>query len=332
MAEEAFSYENDIAPLQGRNFGGGLYSPTSIRAMQTEALQNATQIKQMENRGRIADLEYERAKIQLDAVKREAQQQTEMARLYPTISQRITGLLDDPSKGAIEKLTELEKARLEYGQSAIENPAFNRMFDNATTTVRVRDERQKMMDDTASRLALSGNTEGLKSWLGKESETESGKRYIDMASSVSAQAAREAQAKAESEFGMTKRKKVFETQIESEKDTRSRQISFYEKQLASLEALAPPKKEQIEGMEIGSLTGKQAAPTTVPKPAYSKEDRIELEERYKALNPSYEDKSLDTVPDEELFRATYKGTQNALRRLIGASTQSTTPDFSSKFK
>jgi hypothetical protein len=326
MAENQFSYESDIAPLRGSNFGSVATMPTMAALERAKDIETESRIASIREQSNMADLEFQRAQLAIEAAKRDARQQTEAARLYPLISERLTGLLGDETKDSVSKITEIEKIRGEFGSDAIGNPALNSIFNSAYTALSAKDAAKKDIEARAGQFAFAGQPEAVKSLFGGNVESGVAQQYYNAAKEVSRSEAEKSKRIAESEIGKEQMKAASERQ----KELLSNQTAYYRDQLKVLEGFAPPKKTGEEDVTIGTLKSGAAAPTIEAPKSFAKEDRIELEQMFKTLNPSYEDVDLSSIKDDELYRDTYKGTQSALRRSIGLGEQR--PSISSKFK
>jgi hypothetical protein len=178
MAE--FSYESDIAPMRGGNFYSGSVPVGSDyqRFLTMKSLVNK------DSRNRIQELEFEKTRLQLEAAKRETRQQIEAENLYPKISERITGILNDQTKDPVTRVTELEKARTEFGAATLANPAINNIFNAASSAITVKDQQESQRNALAANLTQLGQPEAVKALFGGNVDSGSAKQFFDSATAI----------------------------------------------------------------------------------------------------------------------------------------------------
>ena len=89
---DPFSYDSDIAPLRGDNFGGALspayFAQQNLDRQSMNLRREAMAVKiaeinqAAENQARRSELEFERSRLALEATRRETRQQIEAENLY----------------------------------------------------------------------------------------------------------------------------------------------------------------------------------------------------------------------------------------------------------
>jgi len=308
IARAGFSYESDIAPMRGDNF--------SVQD-QLDREENAVKIAQInqaaDNQKRTGDLEFERAKLALESARRETQQQNDANRLYPEISQRISGIMNDATKDPATRLMEIETTRQQYGTTVVQNPALNNLFNSAQTIVTVKNDQDKQRDALALDFVQRGDVEAIKGLYGGNVTAGPAKMFFDTATKVSdtlraKDTAEAEQRRSASKFGL-------------ELDT----IKNYE---SVLSAMKPKTLTEEEIQKKITEEGPDAVKNL--KQELSPLDKIELREIFIDLNPELDTDegraALDSKPVEMLYGDALKSLRRQRRALTSASkVTSTTP-------
>ena len=315
-ARAGFSYDSDIAPMRGDNFGGDFE-----RSQQLAREENAVQIEQIkaaaENQARTGSLEFERAKLALEAARRESQQQLDATRLYPEISNKISGIMNDTTKDPATRLMEIETTRQQYGTTVVQNPTLNNLFNSAQTIVTSKNDQDKQRDVLAMDFVQRGDTEAIKGLYGGNVTAGPAKMFFDTATKVSDSLT----AKGASETEQRRGAATYALDLDS--------IKNYETTLSGMKPKALTDEEIQEQVRI---KGKDA----VIQPELSPYDKIELREMFIDLNPELDTDegraALDSKPAEMLYGDTLKALKQKRRKLTSStSAAGTSTSPASKF-
>lgn len=309
MAE--FSYESDIAPMRGDNFYVG---PVPTGREYQRFLTTKSMIEKDLQSGR-AQLEFERTKIALEAAKREAQQQIEFTNLYPKISERITGILSDQTKDPVTRVTELEKARTEFGTAVINNPAINNIFNAASSAVTVKDQQEAQRNALAANLTQLGQAEGVKALFGGDISSGSGQQFYNAALAVGEEKKKEEE--------LSKNVQLQKLTVEQQKELRKVDLDTLKGHESSLRSMTP--KELSEDDFISAVKSGTAPEKVGTTPQFNPLQVIELKEMMMDLNPSLQKnpEQLDSVPPEELYRNAFRMLSRRRRAYFPSATTST---------
>ena len=308
-ASSGFSYASDIAPLRGDNFGD---------RQQLAREENAAQIAQIkqsaENQARTGSLEYERAKLALEATKRETQRELDSVKLFPEISQRISGILNDTAKDPVSQLRDIETARQQYGPTVVQNPTLNNLFNSAQTIVTTKSDSDKQREALALNFVERGDPEAIKGLYGEGIATGPAKMFYDTATRVNETSKARGAAEVAEKRGTAK----FGFDIDT--------LKSYETTLSGIKPKALTEEEIQENVRTGAS----------PKPELNAYDRVELREMYIDLHPDKDTDEarvlLDTVSSEKLYADTLKALKQKKRALSSpAKTDATAGSTESLF-
>lgn len=304
-ARAGFSYDSDIAPLRGDNFGGDFE-----RRQQLAREENAVQIEQIkaaaENQARTGSLEFERAKLALEAARRESQQQLDATRLYPEISNKISGIMNDTTKDPATRLMDIETTRQQYGTTVVQNPTLNNLFNSAQTIVTSKNDQDKQRDVLAMDFVQRGDTEAIKGLYGGNVTAGPAKMFFDTATKVS----ESLMAKGATETEQRRGAATYALDLDS--------IKNYE---TTLSGMKPKALTDEETQELVRTKGPAALLNI--KPELSPYDKIELREMFIDLNPELDTDegraALDSKPAEMLYGDTLKALKQKRRKLTSST-------------
>lgn len=314
---DPFSYDSDIAPLRGDNFGGAL-SPAYFaqqnldrQSMNLRREGMAVKIAQInqaaENQARNAQLEFERANLAITETRRQIKNTLDMEQQLGTISPILNSIVENKDLDPIAQVSEIEKLRLQNSKYTVPNPAFNNIFDSAVKSVQQRNASSEQVNQAAYLMAQDGDAEGVKNTFGGNVSSGAAKAFYDLAQSrtkkiqgISAAAAKEQQ------------QQIGEKQ-------RGDTLSSYNEQLKVLQGIKPESSDKpLQGnTKFGASGTGQTAPT------YSMETVKQLETIYRRLNPSKRKADLSGMSPEELYKESLEGTYAEIDRLTGNPIQST---------
>lgn len=304
-ASSGFSYASDIAPLRGDNFG------SSQQLAREENAAQIAQIKQSaENQARTGSLEYERAKLALEATKRETQRDLEATRLFPEISERVSSILNDPSKDPVTQLREIETTRQKYGPTVVQNPTLNNLFNSAQTIVTTKSDSDKQREALALNFVERGDPEAIKGLYGEGIATGPAKMFYDTALRVS----ETSKTKGAAEIAERRGSAQFGLDIDTLKSYESALSGMKPKQLTDEEAEDVAERVRTEGSKA----------LLNIKPVLDPYDKIELIEMFIDLNPNMDTDEgrakLKAQPAEVLYGNALKAVKQKKRMLTPSNT------------
>lgn len=321
MATAGFSYEADIAPLRGQNFGG----VTSMGLARERALdrENELRIMEIQEAGRNRAIAFQQQQLDLERRAEEARRQREALNAVPDVTKNLTSIMDDPSKDDATKAVEIARYKMDAAGLATVSPTISNLFSTAENTLKARQAQQERVNGLAYALMQTGQTEALKN-IFKDSDNPMAGDYLAAAEAIAAARKAESESRAASEEAKSRREQEIKAQDEER--------GYLEGYMSTLRKLAPPTAKEDDLASIGSLKGGGTAPQ-IPqaKPfKFSTEDRIELQEMMLDLNPMLENKDLEGYSDENLYRAALRSTTSKIRRFRGDSSGFRKDKFSSK--
>jgi hypothetical protein len=309
-ATAGFSYESDIAPLRGDNFGGTL-SPAYFSQQNLEREATAVRIAEIkttaENQARNAQLEFDRANLAIAETRRQIKNTLDMEQQLGTITPILNSIVENKDLDPIAQVSEIEKLRLQNSKFTVPNPSFNNVFDSAVKSIQQRNASSEQVNQAAYLMAQDGDAEGVKNTFGGNVSSGAAKAFYDLAQSrtkkikgISAGAAEE------------QKQQVAEKQ-------RGDMLSSYNEQLKVLQQMEPESLDKPS--QGGGAFG--AAGTGDIKQTYSMETIKQLETIYRRLNPSKRKADLSGMSPEELYKESLEGTYTVIDELTGNPIQST---------
>jgi hypothetical protein len=309
MATAGFSFENDIAPLRGENFG----STTAFGLAQERAAERDTalRIAQIQEAARSRDIAFQQQQMALERQAEEARRQREALERTPDVTKGLTSILDDPAKDDATKAAEIARFRMDNAGIATVSPTIQSLFDTAENTLAVRQKEKERVSGLAYALMQTGQVDAVKRVL-KDSDSPLAREYIDAAQAIADanKANMEMKGAAESD-------KLMREQAEKMRTEEAGYLGGY---LTTLRRMAPDAADE-EGA-VGTLKGKPDTTTTATARPFNftTADRVELEEMMRDLNPMYEDADISrkVISDENLYRDVLRSTKSKMRRLRGS--------------
>jgi hypothetical protein len=314
---DPFSYDSDIAPLRGNNFGGAL-SPAYFaqqnldrQSMNLRREGMAVRIAEInqaaENQARNAQLEFDRANLAITETRRQIKNTLDMEQQLGTITPILNSIVENKDLDPIAQVSEIEKLRLQNSKFTVSNPSFNNVFNSAVESIQKRNASSEQVNQAAYLMAQDGDAEGVKNTFGGNVSSGAAKAFYDLAQSrtkkikgISAGAAEE------------QKQQVAEKQ-------RGDMLSSYNEQLKVLQQMEPESLDKPS--QGGGAFG--AAGTGDIKQTYSMETIKQLETIYRRLNPSKRKADLSGMSPEELYKESLEGTYTVIDELTGNPIQST---------
>jgi len=314
---DSFSYDSDIAPLRGNNFGGAL-SPAYFaqqnldrQSMNLRREGMAVRIAEInqaaENQARNAQLEFDRANLAITETRRQIKNTLDMEQQLGTITPILNSIVENKDLDPIAQVSEIEKLRLQNSKFTVPNPSFNSVFDSAVKSIQQRNASSEQVNQAAYLMAQDGDAESVKNTFGGNVSSGAAKAFYDLAQSrtkkikgISAGAAEE------------QKQQVAEKQ-------RGDMLSSYNEQLKVLQQMEPESLDKPS--QGGGAFG--AAGTGDIKQTYSMETIKQLETIYRRLNPSKRKADLSGMSPEELYKESLEGTYTVIDELTGNPIQST---------
>lgn len=317
MATAGFSYEADIAPLRGQMFGAT--SATGLERERQLDRQAALRIAEIQEAGRNRELAFQQQQLELQRRAEDDRRMREAMTKIPEVTRTLTSIMEDPTKSDTDKAAEIARYRMQMADPATLNPTISNLFQTSENTIKSRREQQNQTNALAYTLAQAGRTDAVRK-LYEKSDNPMAAQYIAAADAIAAERASE-----QEQRGQYETAKAQQEQAES---LRKSQESYLTGYMDTLRRLSPPTVKGMEDTDVGTLrrdgsvkpkTGAKLPEATLN---FAPEDRIELEEMFRDLNPAYENEKLDKAQftDERLYRLTLQSVQSKLRPLRGIKT------------
>lgn len=328
---DPFSYESDIAPLRGNNFGGAA-SPAYFahqklldEKMNLNREASAVRIAEIQQAAQRQQLAFESQRLQIEQTKKEIKDRLDAEAMYPKIMEQIGGIVNDQSLDTPTKVQNLQKLKLSYGRPVFSNPDLKNAFDSTIDGITTKDQYDTARLNVGAQLAASGQTKAAEAAL-----TGLDPRIVQPL--VGAAASVESQ---------QKEKLKLETLSEQQKLQREQQEEYRKLNLealkdseSALRALTPKSLSGKTEDDILNLiaqrgtAGKGAAGkdgAQVPQqPLFNSFQQSELKEIMLDLNPTLKPEQLKGVPPEELFGSALRLVKRKRRAYIQPQSQTTT--------
>ena len=309
MAE--FSYESDIAPLRGDMFRG---KPVPVgvdyqRFLSTKKMvEDELKSEQSQIQSQRAQLEFERQQLEISRAAEAAKAEREALAAIPEVTRQLESVMGDPSLDDVSKATEIAKLKFKNINGVSNSRTFGNLFTAAEGTLESRKADRDRVNAMINPLIQSGQSETLKKVL-EGKNVPMANDYIAVAEAVGASKQAEAQQKG----AVAQRKEL----MKRETAQQTAQIGLLNNYMETLRRLAP--QEAAVGGDIGTLKGR---PTTTAIPQaqpfkFAPENRIELEEMMRDLNPMLENEDLSKYSDDNLYRIAVRSTTSSLKKLSG---------------
>lgn len=319
----AFSYSSDIAPLQRNYFadvaavrglsGNEKSMLTSQYASKMEASLDS-QIKSVNSLidAQASELNFREQQFKLKQAADAAKLERDTLIAIPEITKQITGIMADPSLDDATRTAKIAEYKFQNVGIVSNSKIISNVFTTAEGTIAARTAESKADRDRVNALInpliQTGDSETLKKVL-EGKNIPMANDYIIAAEAVGASKKAEAEQKGASE----RRTEL----LKSEAAQQTAQVGILNNYMSTLRSLAP--QEADVGGEIGTLKG---GPTTTAVPQaqpfkFAPENRVELEEMMRDLNPMLENEDLSKYSDENLYRSAVRSTTSSLKKLSG---------------
>lgn len=338
-----FSYDSAIAPMKGNFFADvaaakGLTSGAAryLTSKYTEEVSPYldAQIKSQDDmlKSQYQQIAFKRQQLDLMSAADEMKAQREALETLPTDLQNLTGIVNDPNKNNFEKLTAVGQYKMDNAGRLTRNKSLINLVSAAESTLKTKDEDEKQRSALGYALAAQGLPEAVKSVFGGNVAEGAGAQYFGAATAISEEKLAQAKSAAQYKAGLSAQKS--QDQLRSQQF--GAQLDYFRTNLSQLNAMGSKKSD--EGYDVGSLkdastTGpvtKNKVPQAEPF-KFQPEDKAQLEEIIRSMNPNVATKDLSKFSDEELYRNAYQSVSGQLTGMLGLTSPSAN-NFSSKFE
>lgn len=336
-----FDYSNDIAPLKGDYFRD-IYSSKNLsqderrglELMELKGLQRMAEDRRehetyMLNTQR-QQLEFDKTRLAIDAVKKQTKDQLEAEAMYPKIMEQIGGIMNDQSLDTPTKVQNLQKLKLSYGRPVFSNPDIKSAFDSTIDGITTKDQYDTARLNVGAQLAASGQTKAAEAAL-SGLDPRIAKPLVESAAFVEAQQ--------KEKLKLENLSEQQELQREQQDKYRTLNLEALKESESALRALMPKSLSGKSEDDILNLiaqrgtagkgaAGKGAAGkdgAQVPQqPLFNPLQQLELQEIMLDLNPTLKPEQLKGVPPEELFGHALRMVKRKRRSFIQPQSQTTT--------
>jgi hypothetical protein len=314
-----FNYSNDIAPLKGNYFSGRSYSrgmsQDELAGIQEQEIsnlerQNAMRLNSIKtsNAIRESELKFLEQELALRKAKDDARIERDALLAIPEVTKQLTSVLNDPSTDDSVKTAQISELKFRNVNLATTSRTVNNLFTAAEGTIEARKADRDKVNSLINPLVQSGQPEALRKVL-EGRNVPMTEEYIVVAEAVNASKQEAAQQRG----AIAQQKEL----MKRETAQQTAQIGLLNNYMETLRRLAP--QEAAVGGEIGTLKGGPTT-TTVPQAQpfkFAPENRIELEEMMRDLNPMLENEDLSKYSDDNLYRSAVRSTTSSLKKLSG---------------
>ena len=322
---DPFSYDSDIAPLRGDNFGGAL-SPAYFaqqnldrQSMNLNREASAVRIAEIQQAAQRQQLAFEGQRLQLEQTKKEIKDRLDAEAMYPKIMEQIGGIANDQSLDTPTKVQNLQKLKLSYGRPVFSNPDLKNAFDSTIEGITTKDQYDTARLNVGAQLAASGQTKAAEAAL-----TGLDPRIVQPL--VGAAASVETQQK--EKFGRETLSEQQKLQREQQEKYRTLNLEALKDSESALRALTPKSLSGRSEDDILDLIAQKGATTKdgtqTPPPLFNPFQQKELQEIMLDLNPTLKPEELKGIPPEELFGSALRLVKRKRRAVIQPQSQTTT--------
>ena len=307
METAGFSYESDIAPLRGSNFGG-VVSPAGLERERMLDRESAMRIAKIEASSRNQEIAFRQQQLELERAAEASRLEREALTAVPEVTKALTSVMQDPSLDDSAKTAKVAELKFQYAGPTTVSKTIGSLFATAEGTIEARKADRDRVNALINPLIQTGQSETLKKVL-EGKNIPMANDYIIAAEAVGASKKEEAEQKG----ARAQRTEL----LKRETAQQTAQIGMLNNYMSTLRKLAP--QEADVGGEIGTLKG---GPTTTAVPQaqpfkFAPENRVELEEMMRDLNPMLENEDLSKYSDENLYRSAVRSTTSSLKKLSG---------------
>jgi hypothetical protein len=307
METAGFSYESDIAPLRGSNFGG-VVSPAGLERERMLDRESAMRIAKIEASSRNQEIAFRQQQLELERAAEASRLEREALTVVPEVTKALTSVMNDPSLDDATKTIKVAELKFQYAGPATVSKTIGSLFATAEGTNEARKADRDRVNALINPLIQTGQSETLKKVL-EGKNIPMANDYIIAAEAVGASKKEEAEQKG----ARAQRTEL----LKRETAQQTAQIGMLNNYMSTLRKLAP--QEADVGGDIGTLKG---GPTTTAVPQaqpfkFAPENRVELEEMMRDLNPMLENEDLSKYSDENLYRIAVRSTTSSLKKLSG---------------
>jgi hypothetical protein len=316
---DAFSYSSDIAPLQ-RNYFADVAAARGLSENEKSMLSSQyaskleasldSQIKSVNSLidAQASELNFREQQFKLKQAADAAKLERDALTAIPEITKQITGIMADPSLDDATRTAKIAEYKFQNVGIVSNSKTVSNVFTAAEGTIEARKADRERVNALINPLIQTGQSETLKKVL-EGKNIPMANDYIIAAEAVGASKKEEAEQKG----ARAQRTEL----LKRETAQQTAQIGMLNNYMSTLRKLAP--QEADVGGEIGTLKG---GPTTTAVPQaqpfkFAPENRVELEEMMRDLNPMLENEDLSKYSDENLYRIAVRSTTSSLKKLSG---------------
>lgn len=311
MATAGFSFEQDIAPLRGQNFG--VVTSTGLERERMLDRESALRIAKIEASSRNQELAFRQQQLELERAADAARIEREALAAIPEVTKELTSVINDPSLDDATKTTKIAELKFQNMDRVTNSKTINNLFATAEGQIESRKAERERVNSLINPLIQTGQSETLKKVL-EGKNIPMANDYVAVAEAVGAAKKQEALQRGE----RAQQKELIKTRTAQQSAQQTAQLGLLNNYMGILQRLAPEEAEV--GGEIGTLTGKPST-TAIPQAQpfkFSRENRIELEEMMRDLNPMLENEDLSKYSDENLYRSALRSTSASLKKVTGS--------------
>lgn len=309
---EDFDYSRDISPMKGEFFSTRNLGSTSQEGRESLELMELSGLKkQLELENQIynmralrekSDIEFKRARMNLDEDRRKIKNQLELDEILPKIQPLLNNLINDPNVDAATGTIEAEKLRLQLSPITTKNPALNGVIDNTVNALKLKGADQQLIRQAALKAAGDGDMKATQDIMGSRTASDAFSRLAQSQQEFYTK-------KSEAERNKLQREQAKEIETYQTKS----QFDSLNNQLNTILGMKPQSGAQISQSdgEFGASSTGNTAPT------YTPQQKKTLEIMIKRMNPSLRKKDMSNESFDKLYNDALEGTYNEIDELIG---------------
>tara|TARA_B100000287_G_scaffold425486_1_gene471883 strand:+ start:6044 stop:7066 length:1023 start_codon:yes stop_codon:yes gene_type:complete len=315
----ALDFNSDIAPLRSQFFPVSGMRASEFRQIQglhdelvAPAQQRTMQLQNQIMGMQQQDMAYERAQIELGNARRSAQQQTAALEIVPEVTDKLTGIVNNPSKDPFDRVKEVNALAMGYSSTLAHSPVLQNMFQSATNSIQADHNKERDTRSQENRkwglahtLSQIGADELVEKHFGDGSgEVDYPSVYKDMANLFKTRQ-RAAQDKEE--------KKAEAAEIKRFTDQRRQNLRAHQNALLRIGAVT--KEFLPETDEDGNIITEGKDPETPQDINIDDLDRSVIEEIMRDLNKNLGSETLGKFSTRDLYSAALRSMNREFRSL-----------------
>ena len=316
---DPFSYESDIAPLRGNNFGGAI-SPAYFaqqkflrEGMDVNREASAVKIAEIQQAAQRQQLAFESQRLQLEETTRKIREERDALAVLPDITKRLTEIRENPELDDTQKIIKSAELESEYTTAATRSPEIKNLFGTFNNSIKAKKEDLDRSNNLAYTLIQSGQGEAAKKILEGRTDPMAA-NFMVAADAVSAAKKRESESKSAATM---------------DKEMRAAQTSLLNRYMETLDKVQPPKDEAVE---FGTLKTDGKTPTIPQVKPFKlpEEDKYQIQDMIRSLNDNIDEEKLKSASDEQLYKTALESVTGTLKNLAGFRSQFNRDAFRNK--